>query len=235
MRSFRPTFWPTVFSVPAVLLLIGLGIWQLQRLAWKEHIIETITARAGAEIAPLPPNGAIDPDALEYRRMRVSGRFLHDKEMHLLSHTYRGNFGYHLYTPLVRDDGSGILLINRGWVPAANKNPETRKDSQPERTVTVEGYVRKGWHQGWFVPDNDPGRNLWFYADIPAMAATAAVALPPVFIEAGPTPEGTLPIGGQTRLDIPNDHLQYAVTWFGFAVLLVIIYILYHQRRERRK
>lgn len=227
--GFHPTFWPTVFTVPALALLIALGVWQLERLNWKLGVIHNIQERASAAPMALPPNDRIDADALEYRRVRVSGRFQHDKELHLLSHTYRGNLGYHLYVPLVRSDG-GTVLINRGWVPADRKDAASRLSSQPAGEVTVDGFVRKGWPRGWFVPENEPAKNLWFYGDLAAMQRTAGITAPPIFVEAGPTPEGTLPIGGQTRLEIPNNHLQYALTWFGFAVLLAVIYVLYHRK-----
>jgi surfeit locus 1 family protein len=228
--SVKPTFWPTLFTIPALIVLICLGLWQLDRLAWKRHIIETVESRIHAAPVPLPAGQAIDPEAWEYRRVTVSGRLLNDKEMHLLAYTERGNLGYHLIVPLARDD-DGIVLVDRGWVPAAQKTPESRRESQPKGEITLEGVVRKGWHRGWFVPENDPAQNLWFYADVGALARQADVVVPPLLVEAGPAANpGDLPIGGQTVINIPNDHLQYALTWFGFAVVLTVIYVIYHRR-----
>lgn len=229
LLGFRPTLWPTLFSVPAILILCGLGVWQLERLAWKRGIIEAIETRAGAEPVELPPLASIRPEAEEYRRFRVTGELLHEKEIHLLSHTHRGNLGYQLIVPLRRADGSHVL-VNRGWVPADRRDPASRPETRVAGTVSVTGHLRRGWVQGWFVPDNEPARNQWFFADLEAMTRQMGIDAPPFFIEAGPTPPGELPIGGQTRLKVPNNHLQYALTWFGFALILCVIYILYHRR-----
>jgi surfeit locus 1 family protein len=228
--SVKPTLWPTLFTIPALIVLVGLGVWQLERLAWKRHIMETVESRIHAAPVPLPTGVTIDPEAWEYRHVTVSGHLLHDKEMHLLAYTERGNLGYHLIVPLERD-GGGFVLVDRGWVPAAQKSPGSRPQSQPNGELTLEGVVRKGWHRGWFVPENDPRQNLWFYADIEGLARQAGVAVPPLLVEAGPAANpGGLPIGGQTVINIPNDHLQYALTWFGFAIVLTVIYVIYHRR-----
>jgi surfeit locus 1 family protein len=233
MARFRPLLWPTLFTVPAIVVLIGLGVWQLERLEWKLGIIANIESRTGLPPIALPPNDAIDPDALEYRPVTVRGRFQHEKEMHLIAASRRGNSGYQVITPLERADG-GTVLVNRGWVPKEKVDPATRSEGQLPGEVTVTGLVRKPWHQGWFVPDNNPERNIWFYGDAQAMARHAGVDAPPVFIEADATENpGGFPIGGQTRLNIPNDHLGYALTWFGFAVVLAVIYFVYHRREGR--
>ena len=118
--SFRPTFWPTVFTIPAVLLMLGLGVWQLQRLQWKEALInERVTRTAGAPIALPGPN---DPVAdLEYHRVLVEGEFLHDKEIFLGARSLNGNAGYHLVTPLRLGDGRAAgprhALIDQRLLP----------------------------------------------------------------------------------------------------------------------
>ena len=102
--------------------------------------------------------------------------------------------------------------------------------------VTVEGAIRAPGVQHWLQPDNEPDRNIWFWNDLPAMAAHAGIApdhLVPVFLEAGPAPNpGGLPIGGQTRVTLPNDHLQYAITWYALAAGLAMIYLLYHREQK---
>lgn len=231
--TFRPALWPTLFTIPALITLIGLGTWQIERLKWKNSILATIEENASLPAIPLPPSDRIDAAALEYRPVTVTGTFRHDKEVHLLATTKRGNTGYQLIVPLDRADG-GVVLVNRGWVPKEKKTAESRPESQPQGQVTVTGLLRKTWHQGWFVPDNEPVKNVWFYGDAEAMARHMGVNAPPVFIEADATPNpGILPMGGQTRLDIPNNHLSYVLTWYGFAVVLVVIYIAYHRREGR--
>jgi surfeit locus 1 family protein len=235
---FRPTFWPTMFTLPALVVLLGLGTWQLERLQWKEGLIAERTARTTAAPIGLPEPGArLSPAALadlDYRRAQATGQFLHDREMYLAARTMQGAVGYQVVTPLKRADGS-FLLVNRGWVPDDRKDPATRPDGQVSGTVAVEGAIRIPGRQHWLQPDNEPAKNLWFWSDLAAMAGHAAIPpdrLVPVFLEAGaaPNPDG-LPIGGQTRVNLPNDHLQYAITWFALAVGLAVIYVVYHLRR----
>jgi surfeit locus 1 family protein len=237
--TFRPTFWPTVFTIPALLVLLGLGSWQLDRMHWKDALIAGRTARTAAAPMILPAAGTeLSPSALadiEYRRATATGRFLHDREMYLAARTLQGAIGYQVVTPLQQTDGS-IVLVNRGWVPADRKDPARRAEGQTQGIVTVEGAVRAPGRQHWLQPDNEPAKNLWFWSDLSAMARQASVPaerLVPVFLEAGPAPNpGGLPAGGQTRVNLPNDHLQYAITWYALAVGLAAIYVVYHWRRR---
>ena len=152
----------------------------------------------------------------------------------MVSHSHRGNLGYHIYTPLSREDG-GVVLVNRGWVPSDNKDPATRADGQVAGSVVVDGIARKGWGQASFVPDNDPVKNVWFFADLPAIAKTMNIDPPTVYVAAGAAPNpGGYPLGGQTRGTLRNNHLAYAITWYGLAVALVAIYILWHRSRRKR-
>lgn len=236
--TFRPTFWPTVFTVPALLVLLGLGTWQVERLRWKEGLIAERTARTTAVPIDLPAAGTVlSPEALaelDYRRATATGRFSHDREMYLAARTMQGAIGYQVVTPLQRADGS-IVLVNRGWVPDDRKDPAKRAGGQVAGEVTVDGAIRAPGRQHWLQPDNEPAKNLWFWTDLQAMARHAGVAperLVPVLLEAGATPNpGGLPVGGQTRVNLPNDHLQYAITWYALAVGLAAIYVIYHLRR----
>lgn len=231
--GFRPAFWPTAIALPMLAALLALGTWQLYRLDWKRDLIARIEQRVNAPPVPLPVQIA-DPAAWEYRRVVVTGTFLHERELHVLGHTRRGNLGYHVVTPLRRTDGGGLVLVDRGWVPSDRKEPPARAEGQVGGPTAVEGIVRLPWPQGLFVPDNDPARNIWFWTDAAAMERAVGAALPPLLVEAGPAPNpGGLPVGGQTRLQIPNNHLQYAMTWYGMAVALVVIYVVWHRQRAR--
>jgi surfeit locus 1 family protein len=235
---FRPTFWPTAFTVPALLVLLGLGTWQVERLQWKDGLIAERTARTTAAPIALPRAGApLSPGALadlDYRRATAIGQFLHDREMYLAARTMQGAVGYQVITPLQRTDGS-IVLVNRGWVPDDRKDPAKRPEGQVATEVTIEGAIRAPGRQHWLQPDNEPEKNLWFWTDLDAMARHAGAAperLVPVFLEAVAAPNpGGLPVGGQTRVNLPNDHLQYAITWYALAVGLAVIYVVYHLRR----
>jgi surfeit locus 1 family protein len=230
MRMSRSLLWATVAAVAGVLVLVGLGTWQVERRAWKAGLIAARQAAFDAPAVPLP-DPLPDPAALEFHRVWVEGRFDHTHELHLTSRFYRDQAGYQIVTPLRLADG-GAVLVNRGWVPLANKDPATRAAGEVPGTVRVEGVVRLSGGKGAFTPDNEPGPNLWFYPDLAQMAAAAGLErVRPVFVEAGPAPNpGGLPIGGQTALDLPNDHLQYAITWYSLALALAVIYGLYARR-----
>ena len=219
-------------TLPAVLGALALGTWQVQRLQWKNGVIAERQARRDAPpLAALPDK--FDRAQHEFRKVRVTGRFLHDKEMYLAARSFRGNAGYHVITPLAAFPGH--VLVDRGWIPLARKSPESRKPGNPEGEVAVEGYLRAETGPGWFTPDNEPGKNFWFFVDIAAMAkAHGIVSVEPFYLEAGPAENpGGFPVGGQTRFEIPNDHLQYAITWYAMAIIGIVIYLLYHRRRAR--
>ena len=131
------------------------------------------------------------------------------------------------------EDGA-VVLVERGWVPGEKREAASRVAGNPPGEVALEGLLRLAPSQkpGWFIPENDPVRGEWFWIDLPAMARAADVpeALP-FYVEAGAEPNpGGLPVGGQASTELPNDHLQYAITWFSLAVALIVIYVLFHRR-----
>lgn len=224
--------WPTVITVVGVLLMLGLSLWQVQRLYWKEALIAERQAGMARPAEALPATIA-QPLDWHYRRVRVTGIFDHDREALLAARSLNGNVGYHLVTPLLRDDG-GAVLVDRGWIPLALKEPSRRPETLVAGRQTVEGIARVGQEPGFFTPEAQPDENFWFIVEIPAMAADMGLDnVAPVFVEAGPTPEGTWPIGGQTRIDLPNDHLQYAITWFLLAIALAVVYVVYVRQQGR--
>lgn len=227
---FRPSSKAILLAGMAFLILIGLGTWQVERLRWKTELIETRQTRS--QMAPIPlPSAIEDPVKLEFRPVMATGVFLHEKELYLGARSLKGNLGYHILTPLLRPEGA-VVLVNRGWVPLDQKLAETRPQGQLEGAVTVEGILRLPGEPGWFTPDNVPEENFWYWVDLPAMEAATGLALAPVVLEAGPEPNpGNLPIGGQTRLELPNDHLQYAITWYALALALAVVFVLYHRRQ----
>ncbi len=231
--GIRPLFWPTFFTIPAFITLIGLGVWQLDRLHRKLDLIAQVQLRMAEPAIPVPTD-IPDPDALKFRRLETHGHFLHDREMHLLAHTSHGQLGYQIITPLIEDSGR-YILVNRGWVPDTMRDPALRPEGQVEGPVTIRGLARPGWGQGAFVPDNAVDANFWFWGDLNAMAKKAGISpYAPVFLEADDTPNpGGLPIGGQTRITFVNDHLQYAFTWFALSIVLVVIYLLFHRARAQ--
>jgi surfeit locus 1 family protein len=217
-------------AVPAFLVLVGLGIWQLERLHWKNGLI---AAREAAVAAPATdiPHSAAEASGMEFRHVRASGEFLNDREFFLGASDEAGTTGFHVVTPLRLADGS-LLLVDRGWIPGNLKDRSKRAAGEPSGIVTVEGLLRLGIEArpNWFVPANRCDINYWFWIDFAGMARCGNLHnVLPFTVDAGPAPNPDgYPRGGVTRVALPNDHLQYAITWFALAIGLAVIYVVYH-------
>ena len=232
--TFHPRLGPTLATLPLLLILIGLGIWQVQRLDEKNAINAYRSERAALPPVALPTDPA-DLARLDFRRVRVHGRLANDRELYMYGRSQRGNDGYYLIVPMILDDGRAVL-VNRGWVPSDKKLPPARPGSEPAEPVTVTAFLRSDPRHTWVMPDNDPVRNVWFWFDLPAMSKAAAIDPPATFYleaDAAPNPGG-LPVGGQTQIALPSPHLQYAITWFALAIGLIVIYVVWHKQNEGR-
>ena len=213
-----------VLFAGALAVLVGLGTWQVQRLAWKEALLATIDARIHADPLPLDEVASRYPE-IEYVPVTATGRFDHAAERHVFT-TWEGESGYDVFTPLLLGENRAVL-VNRGFVPFDRKDPATRADGQVGGEVTVTGLARRGLAEKpfWVVPDNDPAKNVFYWKDVRAMRETSgldpAIDVLPFVVDAGDAVNpGGLPVGGTTLIDLPNNHLQYAVTWYGLALAL---------------
>lgn len=215
------------FGALAFLVLIALGTWQVQRLHWKEALIATIEARVKASPMPLADLAAAARagEDIDYVPVTASGVLLNDKEQFFFA-THDGKSGWYVYTPLRLPDRR-VVLVNRGFIPYEQKDPSTRPGSQPSGTVHVTGLARPklDGKPSSMVPDNDPAKNIFYWKDLAAMAANAGLQsseVEPFFVDAIKGPDANaLPVGGVTIIDLPNSHLQYAITWYGLAAALV--------------
>ena len=237
MISLRPALWPTLISLPILVLSLTLGVWQMERREWKRDILDRMAANQAA--APLPLDELLKGDPLrhEYGRVKVAGSFLHDKEFHLAARSLKNNVGLQLVTAFKTDDGK-IVLFDRGWIPSEKKEPAKRAEGQVPGRVELTGIVRRNQERRQFAPENAPDKNVWFHVDVPLMRRMAGAPPDPkldaFFLDADAAPNpGGVPIGGQTRLDIPNDHLQYAITWFLLALAMAGVYLAFHWENGR--
>ena len=243
-KRFRPRLVPTLIALPMILVLLALGSWQMERRHWKEGLLADMQARLAlppAALSELLPLGL----AANYRPVYAVGVYRHDREMQLLARTYQGENGVQIVTPLqlteeraTEDMASGVrsaldsVLVNRGWVPLDKRDPKNR-ESGAMGEVVVTGILRWPSEPGLFTPKNDPARGQWYWPEVPAMALAAdIVQTSPAIIELGrDTAEpNRLPFGGQTIIDLPNNHLQYAITWYALAAALLATYILSQRR-----
>ncbi len=230
MAFFRPQPFMTLFSILGVILLITLGNWQLKRLEWKLGLIEAVEARTELEAVPVEEAlASFTLEEMEYRPVTAMGTYDYAREVHLFGRNVQGYVGYFIYTPLLRS-GLPTILVNRGHVPERQMEPGLRQAGQIAGEVLVTGLARAGGLRGKMVPENEIATNEWYWRDLPGMAAHfGEVDVLPVFIdqELWDIPGG-LPQGGQTRLSFVNDHLSYALTWYGLAIVLIGVYLAYH-------
>ena len=233
---FRPLLWPTVFAVPVFAVLVALGVWQLERRAWKLDLIATMQTRLAA---PEVPVAALEVEAgkgrdVGYRPTVAEGAFDYAQTLFWVGPGPHGEPGYHVLTPLIPASGPPVI-VDRGFVPVERKDEVSR----PQGTVTVRGIARMSQPGGLFTPPAEAKEHLVFTRDVPRMAQLMALGAPaPFFIEARPgagepTFPPVYPLAGQTQIQLRNEHLQYALTWFGLAATLLIVYLLYHRSRGR--
>ena len=230
---FKPLFWPTLFAVPLVILLILLGGWQLSRLSEKTELISKFEQRSKS------PAMAIEQisqpiDKFEFQRIGITGKYLHQSEIYLTGRTYEGNAGFHVITPF--ETNGKKILVNRGWVSEAYKEPNTRPFSLIEEEIYLEGILRLPGKKGFFVPENEPEKGFWFTLkpDEIARYLKKDEIKQDFYIDIIRIGEIiTLPIAAEVNINVRNSHFNYALTWFGLAVALIVIYFVFHHQNGR--
>ena len=234
-----PRLWPILLATFfGTAILLWLGIWQVQRLQWKEGLIAQLAANAAAPPMDLAAAAGLraagrDP---EFVRVKFTGEYRHDSWKKMIS-TYDGGQGWTIITPAVSADGWAVI-VDRGRLPGQR----VENFDKPEGPVEIEGVIRTySLGQGYFDPENDPAGNLWYWWDVPGM------------LKASPLPEGAKPfpyvvqlLPGSSAADFPrppepqanlaNNHLGYAITWFGLAATLLAVagFYIYDLKRRRR-
>jgi surfeit locus 1 family protein len=235
-RRQRGIVEPTVFAVVGVTILIGLGIWQLDRKTWKENLIHTLDTQLAGAPQDLPPRDSwsqLTPARNEYTRVKFPAEFLPDQEalVYTAGSAFRPDVhgpGYWVFAP-ARLAGGSIVVIDRGFVPADRMNRAGRAATAPPGSIDIVGVMRWPEHRGLFTPADEPQNNVWYLRDSTAIAAakkwpTAA----PFYIEQeSPVPPGGLPLPGKLVVSLPDNHLQYALTWFGLALALAGVYVVW--------
>ena len=232
----------TIFCGVMLLLiavLVSLGIWQVERLSWKEDLIARVDQRVHAPPVPAPSRAVweqISRAKDEYRHVTAEGTLGNDKETLIYASTTLGP-GYWVVTPLSLADGTSIL-INRGFVPTNRRDPATRSEAQIATPVKITGLLRITEPKGTLIKSNDPANDRWYSRDVAAIADRRNVAdVAPYFIDADATSNpGGLPVGGLTQIAFANNHLVYAMTWFGLAIMAagLFAFVVRSEFRARR-
>jgi surfeit locus 1 family protein len=243
-QARRPTgvVGPAIATLILLAGLLWLGNWQLDRKAWKEGLIDTLGQRLAGAPAVLPPRerwASLDPAVDEFRRVQFRAEIVPGEEALVFTSgsAFRPDVsgsGYWAFAP-ARLAGGGVVVIDRGFVPEGRQDKATRAAGEIAEDVDMVGVMRWPEPAGWFMPAADPGHNLWFVRDPTAIAqAKNWGEVAPFFIELeSPVPPGGLPFPGPLKVELPNDHLQYAMTWFGLAAVLVVCFAFWLRGRWR--
>lgn len=230
------------FVLVAIGVLVALGTWQLDRRAWKEQLIADLDAKLSAKATDLPARERwqrLDAATDEFRRVAFPAEFLPGQEALVYSSgsSLRPDAtgpGYWVFAP-ARLTGGSLVIVNRGFVPEGKQNPDTRKEGQPSRVVDIVGVMRWPEQRNQFTPKDEPEKGLWFARDPASMAAAknwGSVA--PFYIDQeAPLAPGGLPKVGPLKASFPNNHLQYAVTWYGLALAILIAAVFLWRARRR--
>lgn len=206
-------FLPLVTGLIGTAILVGLGTWQMQRLEWKRGVLTEIDARIGGDPAPLPAIG--DPETDRYQPVRLVGTVEPD-ELYVLVSRKQVGAGYRVISPFVTEDGRRILL-DRGFIPVNARDTDRNGGEK-----TIIGNLHWPDDRTSATPENDVTGNTWFARDIAPMADVLNTE--PLLVIArntSPADPRVTPLPVDTS-GIPNDHLQYAITWFSLAVVWLI-------------
>lgn len=229
-RGFRPGLWLTLVTAAALAVLVTLGTWQVQRLYWKEALIAAADAGLRAPAVALPVTTDWAP--LAYRRVTAEGTYHHAGALAFGLAGQGGEIGADLLVPFRLADGR-TLLVDRGWLPEAQLPPAVPETLEPQGARRVEGVLRvaAGDGRNLFTPADTPDRRRVYGYDWPLLERLAGAPLLPVVLRlTSADGAGGLPRPGPATVDYRNAHLGYAITWYGLALGLVVVYVVFSMR-----
>ena len=212
-----------LFVIIFVTIFCALGTWQLYRLQWKLELISEITF--GLDSSPIEYSNSIEKN---YQRVSAKGKFNFDKQIYLYSLNDNGKPGYDVITPF-RTNKNENVLVNRGWIKKElKKNPIINKNIEDEQKII--GLLRKIYKPNIFKPDNDLKNNIWFSINLEDLKVTSGERFNEfvIFLEDN---QAKTPIPRKISIDVPNNHLKYAITWYAISIS-IIFYYLYFRRKK---
>jgi surfeit locus 1 family protein len=231
----------TVLVILGAALCVRLGIWQLDRLAQRRasnaHYAEMVSAPA----VNLPTDAGLDLSTMEYRAINASGNYDFSRQIVLFNQYFRGQIGYHILTPLVLSNGTAVL-VDRGWIPAESKTPESWSHYDEPNPASVQGIIRLSRAKADFTGQTDPAlasgetrRDIWIFPNIARIQQQMNYKLLPIYIQKNMGQSGdTPPVPDQPVVDISEGpHFGYALQWFTFALILLLGYPYFIKRQEK--
>jgi surfeit locus 1 family protein len=220
--KYSQVFFMLSFIAIIASVLISLGAWQLQRLKWKEDLLRNFEANLSQPFIKLPNNFSLLID--KYKKIKINGHFLNDKEIHLYSGSRHkdGKIGYFILTPF--QYGARYILVNRGFTPLDSKDLSQRKNTLIAETVEIEGMLMPFEEKSYSTLDNNPLKNEWLWVSKQEISQHTNLELEPLYLVEQNQSNGLEPM--DIAINIRNNHLQYAITWFSFAAIFIIIFIL---------
>ena len=219
---------PIIIGLGGFCVLVALGVWQVQRLQWKNAIIAEAEQRLLVASEPLPK--ALEAERDDYKRVSVSGKFDHSSEQYVLTSKPPHGPGFDIITVFETEDQRRIL-VDRGFVPQALRDPSTRTDTREDGMVELDGVLRWPSDRTNFTPDPNPSIREWYSREVPPLAEVMKTE--PVMIVQGPTGGSGWPRGGKAQVNIRNQHLPYAIQWFAIAGVWALMSILWLRKVAR--
>lgn len=226
MRRFRPRFWPSFATLVALVILCGLGTWQVERLAWKTDLIQLLTERVNAPPLPVDQVMAMG-DRGAWRPVSATGRLLEIPRHRLFVEARDGLIGSRVLGVLETPDGRSFL-VDRGWAPDNEEAPPVTAAQVELRAILRD---RSAEHRTMFVPENEPAKGRWYWVDMPSISSALGRELEPWELQLLPGSPGATAGVEAPRIDLPNNHLGYAITWYGLAIGLLGVYLAFSFER----
>ena len=212
-----------LFVFIAFCALITLGTWQILRLQQKEELIDRVTNNL--KMLPLESLDNVKIPDDEFRKVRIVGRFIHEKEI-FLAKGQKGHQGFHIIVPFVTEQGDHYL-VNRGWVPQYKREHDRRPDTLGKEMQQIDAIIRGVASKNWLTLENNLEMNFWYWVDVPAIKQQINVDISDNYylVLASDTESNKIPIPASYKPYFRNDHLQYAITWYSLAVILLLMFL----------
>lgn len=212
--------FPHVFVFFAFIALIYLGTWQVMRREEKNELVAKIDSNVNAPL--LSPDSYKNIGEDEFRKMALTGAYMHDKEFLLLNKPYNGKPGQHVMTPFKATNGD-VIIVDRGWIPT------DKEYEKPTGQIQITGVVRatqKLNGLGKMITfNNDPQKQIWFWLDLPLIYKTYGLPKKDYYLDlVNETKSNSYPVALPAKIDVYNEHLIYVITWYSIAIVLLLVY-----------